>query len=235
MQFMRKYMFPLSSVLDSLSHTTTHLTLFHEGLIVLLTFILTIVGGAILTVISSKAKDRFTIEGHRLETFWTIMPGTILVALAIPSVRLLYAVDTDWKSPLSIKVTGHQWYWTYAYPESPQANLIEFDSFILPTEELNLGDYRLLEATPRAVLPSGYPTNIIVTSIDVIHSWAVPSLGVKLDAIPGRLNQAELIITRPGVYYGQCSEICGANHSFMPITVESVPISSFTSWLNQFI
>jgi cytochrome c oxidase subunit 2 len=129
---------------------------------------------------------------------------------------------------LTIKTVGHQWYWSYEY--SDFLNL-EFDSYILPTEELNRGDFRLLDVDNRIVVPTETSVRLLITSADVIHSWAVPSLGIKTDAIPGRLNQIGFFIKYPGVYYGQCSEMCGANHSFIPIVLEAVAMKDFTSWL----
>lgn len=169
-------------------------------------------------------------ERQKIETIWTIIPAILLLFLALPSLWLLYLLDKTNNPLITIKTIGHQWYWSYEYSDFIN---IEFDAYIIPSNELNLGDYRLLETDHHLILPIKTNTRVIVSSTDVIHSWTVPSLGVKVDAIPGRLNQLILYSSKPGLYYGQCSEICGANHSFMPITLEIVNIEYFIKWLNQ--
>jgi len=151
-----------------------------------------------------------------------------LVFLALPSLRLLYLLDEVNYPVLTVKAVGHQWYWSYEYSDFSD---VEFDSYIVSSGDLEVGDYRLLEVDHRMVVPTWCDIRVLVSSADVLHSWAVPSLGVKVDAVPGRLNQLSFCVNRAGVYYGQCSEICGANHSFIPIAVEAVDVESFVSWL----
>jgi heme/copper-type cytochrome/quinol oxidase subunit 2 len=139
---------------------------------------------------------------------------------------------------ITIKAIGHQWYWTYEYSDynSSDEQSLTFDSYMIPEDDLELGQLRLLEVDNRVVVPAKTPLRMIVTSADVLHSWAVPSLGVKCDAVPGRLNQTSILVQREGVCYGQCSEICGTNHAFMPIAVEAVSLKDYVSWVsNKFI
>lgn len=163
-----------------------------------------------------------------LEILWTIAPSFILLALAIPSFALLYAMDEVIDPSMTIKAVGHQWYWSYEY--SDFENPINFDSYMVTEDDLKVGDLRLLEVDHRLVLPVNTHIRVIVTSADVLHSWAVPALGVKMDACPGRLNQTSLFIKRPGLFYGQCSELCGVNHAFMPIVIEAVKLDDFVKF-----
>ena len=175
--------------------------------------------------------DHF-VHGTAIEIVWTITPALILMAIAVPSFSLLYSMDEVIDPKMTMKVMGHQWYWTYEYSDFECENeSISFDSYLIPDEDLQLGHYRLLEVDNRAFLPVETHIRLLITSADVLHSWAVPSLGVKLDACPGRLNQTSVFIKREGVFYGQCSEICGLNHGFMPIVVEAVPMDVFLEWM----
>ena len=165
----------------------------------------------------------------RLEVIWTLLPCVILLLIAIPSFSLLYAVEDLNIIESTIKIIGNQWYWTY---ELPCENFEKkFDSIMVVEEDLMDGSLRLLEVDSRLFLPIEKQLRLFITASDVLHSWAVPSLGVKLDACPGRLNQVALWIKRSGVYYGQCSEICGVNHGFMPIVVQAVDEGDFLEWL----
>nr|WDE81081.1 cytochrome oxidase subunit 2 [Setophaga tigrina] len=168
-----------------------------------------------------------TVNAQVIELVWTILPAMVLVMLALPSLRILYMMDEINEPDLTLKAIGHQWYWTYEYTDLKE---LTFDSYMIPTADLPLGHFRLLEVDHRVIVPMNSTIRVIVTADDVLHSWAVPSLGVKTDAIPGRLNQTSFLASRPGVFYGQCSEICGANHSFMPIVVESTPLPDFENW-----
>nr|YP_009590282.1 cytochrome c oxidase subunit II [Piranga leucoptera]QBM10179.1 cytochrome c oxidase subunit II [Piranga leucoptera]QBM10192.1 cytochrome c oxidase subunit II [Piranga leucoptera] len=168
-----------------------------------------------------------TVNAQVIELIWTILPAMVLVMLALPSLRILYMMDEINEPDLTLKAIGHQWYWTYEYTDLKD---LTFDSYMIPTTDLPLGHFRLLEVDHRVVVPMNSTIRVIVTADDVLHSWAVPSLGVKTDAVPGRLNQTSFFASRPGVFYGQCSEICGANHSFMPIVVESTPLADFENW-----
>ena len=181
-----------------------------------------------------------TVHGTALELGWTVAPSLILLVIALPSLALLYSIDEIVEPSITVKVVGHQWYWSYEYSTDLTVDgeqLIDaeesftFDSYLKPEEELSLGELRLLEVDNRMVLPIQKHIRVIVTAADVLHSWAVPSLGVKMDACPGRLNQIALFIPQPGIYYGNCSEICGSNHGYMPICVEAVDFETYCGWL----
>nr|ALR49241.1 cytochrome c oxidase subunit II [Babylonia borneensis] len=213
---------------DAASPLMEELIFFHDHGMMVLVMIISLVGYAALSLMLNKYSCRSLVEGQEIETIWTIVPAVILVFLALPSLRLLYLLDEVGNCSLTIKTIGHQWYWSYEYSDFSN---IEFDSYMIPTDDLEPGDFRLLEVDHRVVLPTQTDVRVLVTSADVIHSWTVPSLGVKVDAIPGRLNQLGFFIKYPGVFYGQCSEICGANHSFMPIVVEAIPLKNFMEWV----
>nr|YP_009564281.1 cytochrome c oxidase subunit II [Glossaulax reiniana]QAX91765.1 cytochrome c oxidase subunit II [Glossaulax reiniana]QHE65842.1 cytochrome c oxidase subunit 2 [Neverita didyma]QID90369.1 cytochrome c oxidase subunit II [Glossaulax reiniana] len=213
---------------DAASPLMEELIFFHDHAMMILVMIISLVGYAAVSLMTSKFTCRSLVEGQEIETIWTIVPAIILVFLALPSLRLLYLLDEVGDCSLTLKSIGHQWYWSYEYSDFLD---IEFDSYMIPTNELESGDFRLLEVDHRIVLPTQTDIRVLVTSADVIHSWTVPSLGVKADAIPGRLNQLSFYIKYPGVFYGQCSEICGANHSFMPIVVEAIPLENFMKWV----
>jgi cytochrome c oxidase subunit 2 len=176
---------------------------------------------------------------YLLEIIWTMIPSVILILIAIPSFSLLYAMDEVVSPSLTLKVIGHQWYWAYEYSDYYLNNILEeneglvFDSYMVPEDELELGDLRLLKVDNSVVLPINTHIRVIVTAGDVLHSWALPSLGVKIDAVPGRLNQTSMFIKRKGVFYGQCSEICGVNHGFMPIVIEALPLDEYISWISN--
>lgn len=170
-------------------------------------------------------------HGTLIEIVWTTMPAIILLIIAVPSFSLLYAMDEIISPTITVKSLGHQWYWSYEYSDYNNTEIVNFDSYMIPEEDLNIGQLRLLEVDNHIVIPINTHIRIIVSSTDVLHSWAVPSLGVKCDAVPGRLNQVSVFIKREGLYYGQCSEICGVNHGFMPIVVEAVSISNYVSWI----
>nr|WOX01727.1 cytochrome c oxidase subunit II [Oncomelania hupensis]WOX01740.1 cytochrome c oxidase subunit II [Oncomelania hupensis]WOX01753.1 cytochrome c oxidase subunit II [Oncomelania hupensis]WOX01766.1 cytochrome c oxidase subunit II [Oncomelania hupensis]WOX01779.1 cytochrome c oxidase subunit II [Oncomelania hupensis] len=213
---------------DAASPLMEELIFFHDHAMMILIMIISLVGYAAFSLMLNSFSCRSLVEGQEIETIWTIIPAIILIFLALPSLRLLYLLDEVNDCNLTVKSIGHQWYWSYEYSDFLN---IEFDSYMIPTGDLESGDFRLLEVDHRVVLPTSTDIRILVTSADVIHSWAVPSLGVKADAIPGRLNQLSFFIKHPGVFYGQCSEICGANHSFMPIVVEAIPLESFMKWV----
>nr|QNS38501.1 cytochrome c oxidase subunit II [Cercotrichas coryphoeus] len=181
----------------------------------------------LLTLMLTEKLTSSTVNAQEIELVWTILPAVVLITLALPSLRILYMMDEVNEPDLTLKAIGHQWYWSYEYTDFKD---LTFDSYMIPTSDLPLGHFRLLEVDHRVIVPTESKVRVIVTADDVLHSWAVPSLGVKTDAIPGRLNQTSFLASRPGVYYGQCSEICGANHSFMPIVVESTPLANFENW-----
>ena len=169
------------------------------------------------------------IHGSAIEIGWTVAPTLILCLIAFPSFALLYDQDDLVDPEVTLKVTGRQWYWSYQYPDQPLYPL-SFDSYMIPNDELPKGDQRNLEVDNRVVLPLNTPIRLLITSSDVLHSWAVPSLGIKVDAVPGRINEVTTTIQREGLFYGQCSELCGANHGFMPIVVEAVSPKEFLKW-----
>ena len=175
------------------------------------------------------------LHGTLIEIAWTVTPSLILVLIAIPSFALLYSMDEVVDPAVTIKAIGHQWYWSYEYSDYNQSDDegLLFDSYMIPEDELELGQLRLLDVDNRVVVPVNTHIRMIITSADVLHSWAVPSLGVKTDAVPGRLNQTPIFIKREGVFYGQCSELCGANHAFMPIVVEAVSLENYISWVSN--
>jgi len=175
------------------------------------------------------------VHGTAIEIAWTMTPSFILMLIAVPSFALLYSMDEIVDPAMTLKAVGHQWYWSYEYSDYAAADdqSILFDSYMVPEDDLELGQLRLLEVDNRVVLPIQTHVRVIITAADVLHSWAVPSLGVKCDAVPGRLNQASLFIKRQGVFYGQCSELCGANHGFMPIVVEGVSLDDYVTWISN--
>lgn len=214
---------------DANSPIIEQIIFFHDHRIIILIFITILISYFIYNICYNKYSNRFLLNNQTIERIWTITPIIILIFIALPRLRLLYLIDENFEPSLTIKIIGHQWYWSY---ELSDFN-ISFDSFIIPSIELKSNNFRLLEVDNRLISP--YNTNIrfLVTSADVIHSWTIPSLGIKIDAIPGRLNQIFSIINRPGIYFGQCSEICGANHRFIPICLESTSLKNFLNWINN--
>nr|QNT26871.1 cytochrome c oxidase subunit 2 [Trigonopterus puspoi] len=215
---------------DSASPVMEQLMYFHDHTLLILIMITIMVGQMMASMFFNKFTHRLLLEGQLIEMIWTILPAIILVMIALPSLRLLYIMDEIFNPISTIKIMGHQWYWSYEY--SDYKNL-EFDSYMIPSKELKNFNFRLLDVDNRMIVPFNSQIRIIVTSMDVIHSWTIPSLGVKIDGTPGRLNQSSFNISRTGLFFGQCSEICGANHSFMPIVVESISPKFFIKWINS--
>jgi cytochrome c oxidase subunit 2 len=183
---------------------------------------------------TDTSHSRGVVHGTAIEIIWTVIPSLILVVVALPSFALLYSIDEVIDPAVTIKCVGHQWYWSYEYSDfDAQLGTINFDSYMIPEDELEMGELRLLEVDNRIVLPVNTHIRVLVTAADVLHSWAAPSLGVKMDACPGRLNQTSLFILREGVFYGQCSEICGVGHANMPIVVEAVSLDKYINWLTE--
>nr|AHZ01494.1 cytochrome oxidase subunit II [Clonopsis maroccana] len=211
---------------DSNSPLMEQLIFFHDHIMMILMMIVTTVSYIMIMLIFNMNTDRNLLEGQMIELIWTVTPALTLFFIATPSLRLLYLMDEINNPMMTTKAIGHQWYWTYEYSDF---NNKEFDSYMMNME--NNMNFRLLDVDNRMVLPSNTFIRMIVTSMDVIHSWTLPSSGVKIDGTPGRLNQASLMLNRNGLIFGQCSEICGTNHSFMPIVVESVPINKFIKWM----
>ncbi|MFD0389395.1 cytochrome c oxidase subunit II [Tistrella bauzanensis] len=165
-----------------------------------------------------------------LEVAWTVAPILILVVIAIPSFRLIYFEDKVEEADLTIKAVGHQWYWSYEYPDNGNFGFV---SNMIEEADLPEGGHRLLEVDNRVVVPVGQTVRLLITSEDVLHSFAMPSFGVKMDAVPGRLNETWFRVEKPGVYYGQCSEICGIRHGFMPIVIEARAEGEFNNWVTE--
>nr|ASY98277.1 cytochrome c oxidase subunit II [Acontista multicolor] len=217
---------------DSASPLMEQLMYFHDHTMFIIIMILTMVGYLMMSLMLNKYTDRYILDGQYLEILWTIVPAIVLIFIALPSLRILYLIDETENPYMSFKAIGHQWYWSYEYSDF---NMIEFDSYMIPQNELDSFNIRLLEVDNRTTIPMNTLTRILITSEDVLHSWTIPSIGIKADATPGRINQATFWFNRPGVFYGQCSEICGANHSFMPIVVESTSTNDFIKWLEKMI
>jgi len=170
-----------------------------------------------------QASNKAFSHSQNLEIIWTILPAVVLLAIASPTFSLLYAMDDYVNPAFVLKITGHQWYWSYEYIDyAISLKPIRFDSYMVNTQDLRPGTLRLLETDTRVILPCRVHVRLLATSADVIHSWAIPSFGIKIDACPGRLTQVSIFIKRPGLYFGQCSEICGVNHGFMPIVVRAI-------------
>nr|YP_009968792.1 cytochrome c oxidase subunit II [Arria pallida]QNC71415.1 cytochrome c oxidase subunit 2 [Arria pallida] len=217
---------------DSSSSLMEQLMYFHDHSMFIITMIVISVSYMMLSLLMNKFMDRYVMDGQYLEILWTILPTMVLIFIALPSLRILYLIDENTNPTLTLKTIGHQWYWSYEYSDFLN---IEFDSYMIPQNELSNFNIRLLEVDNRTSLPNNMLTRILITSEDVIHSWTIPSLGIKADATPGRLNQLTFWFNRPGIFYGQCSEICGANHSFMPIVIESISTNDFLKWIFNMI
>jgi len=215
---------------------------FHNYLVFFLILIASLVFWLLYITISSfnsyvnlKKSEIFT-HSSVLEIAWTLLPSVVLLIIAAPSFSLLYSLDESINPIITIKVVGHQWYWSYEYSDYAtldNGGSLNFDSYMVSTNDLVKGSFRLLEVDNRILVPINTHIRILVTAADVLHSWAIPSFGIKVDACPGRLSQASLFLKREGVFYGQCSEICGVNHGFMPIVVKGVSTDDYTSWLTK--
>nr|CAC82123.1 cytochrome oxidase II [Calathus hispanicus]CAC82125.1 cytochrome oxidase II [Calathus vuillefroyi] len=215
---------------DSSSPLMEQLMFFHDHTLMILTMITVLVSYLMSSLFFNKYINRYLLEGQTIEVIWTILPAITLVFIALPSLRLLYLLDELLNPSVTLKSIGHQWYWKYEYSDFKN---LEFDSYMTPLNELDLSGFRLLDVDNRIILPFNTQIRVLVTAMDVIHSWTIPALGVKIDATPGRLNQSNFFMNRSGLFYGQCSEICGANHSFMPIVIESIPTNFFINWITS--
>jgi cytochrome c oxidase subunit 2 len=215
----------------------------HSDVWSIMLFVAGFVSYMMLSILSKAPNESFKVHHDRvIEVVWTSIPALMLCVIAVPSFSLLYSLDEMVEPSLTIKTTGYQWYWNYQYNDYEIINNatrgfdhidgVNFDSNLLQEEDLEIGQLRLLEVDNRLVLPVNKHIRLLTSAGDVIHSFAVPSLGIKLDAIPGRLNQTMLLIKRQGTYYGQCSELCGASHSMMPITIEAVEDEDYVDWIN---
>ena len=207
---------------------------FFDRINALLSAILYVVGWIILLIFFNNCICLFTQDSHLIERLWIIFPSLFLIKIAIPSLSILYMTDDLVDSSLSVKVNAHQWFWAYEYTDfypSGVRTSMEFDRYILPENGLTATEFRLLETENRPVLPYSSMTQMLISRVDVLHSWTIPRLGVKADANPGRVNHVKLKPHNPGIFYGQCSEICGANHSFIPICLEFTTPEVFIDWV----
>ncbi|HJO87588.1 MAG TPA: cytochrome c oxidase subunit II [Rhodospirillales bacterium] len=178
----------------------------------------------------SNPEPSKTTHNTPLEVIWTVIPIVILIIFSVPSMKLLFFMDKAQNPEMTLKIVGHQWYWSYQYPDHGG---FEFDSNMIPDEEIKPGQRRLLDVDNQVVLPVNTEVRLLMTSEDVIHNWAIPAFGVKLDTVPGRTNETWVKVTKPGTYYGQCSELCGVNHGFMPVAVKVVSKDEFKQWVTK--
>ena len=213
---------------------------FHNYVFVYMSLIFAVVAYMLTTILvnfnagTRQISHKYIIHGTQIEVIWTMTPAIILMAIAFPSFQLLYLMDECIEPGVTIKAIGSQWYWSYS-TDDYYPGKISFDSYMIPESDLNVGDFRLLEVDNKLVVPVDTHIRVIVTATDVLHSWAIPSLGIKMDAVPGRLNQTSFIAMREGTFYGQCSEICGANHAFMPICIKAVSLPEYIAYVKATI
>nr|UZA61265.1 cytochrome c oxidase subunit 2 [Endeis sp. JZ-2022] len=210
---------------NSATPSMEQLIFFHDHSLMILSAIIVFILYTMIVSMLNKNTNMNLYEGQEIETMWTLTPALILIVITMPSLRILYLMEEINSPFMTIKTIGHQWYWTYEYSDF---NNIEFDSFMTKSKNM-----RLLDTDTAMIVPMNTLIRVLTTSQDVIHAWTIPSMGIKMDSIPGRINQSNLTVTRPGIFMGQCSEICGANHSFMPIKMESVNINTFIKWINS--
>nr|YP_010415134.1 cytochrome c oxidase subunit II [Ceratina smaragdula]URX52618.1 cytochrome c oxidase subunit 2 [Ceratina smaragdula] len=214
---------------DSNSPYSDNLISFHNLTMMMMVSIIILILLIMIDLLINSFTNRFLLKNHMIEIMWTIIPMFILLIICFPSLKILYYIDEILNPYFTIKAIGHQWYWSYEYSEF---KFIEFDSYMINLIN-SLDQFRLLDVDNRMIIPFNFSIRIITSSMDVIHSWTIPSLGIKMDSIPGRINQSNLFTFRPGLYFGQCSEICGMNHSFMPIVLESTNYKNFLNWMNK--
>nr|WOW99063.1 cytochrome c oxidase subunit II [Kinnaridae sp.] len=216
--------------MNSASPMMEQLLFFHDHTLLISTMITLMVLFLTIKSILNLLTNRFLIKNELIETMWTILPALILMVIALPSLKILYLMEETLHPSISIKTLGHQWYWTYEFSDNSK---VEFESY-MKKELSSTKEFRLLEVDNRLPIPFLTQIRLLISSSDVIHSWTIPSLGIKMDAIPGRINQSNILINKPGLFYGQCSEICGINHSFMPISIESMNMKYFIMWMLSF-
>nr|QBE89476.1 cytochrome c oxidase subunit II [Tarentola mauritanica] len=212
---------------DAASPIMEELLRLHDHAMMVIFIISIVVLYTITLMITTSLTHTSMVDAQTVETVWTPLPAFILILIALPSLRLLYMMDEVSDAQLTVKALGHQWYWSYEYTDYQD---LTFDSYMVQTQDLAPGHPRLLTVDHNMVVPMNSPTRMLISAEDVLHSWAVPALGVKTDAVPGRLNQTTFTTSTPGLFYGQCSEICGSNHSFMPIAMESTTLGAFENW-----
>ena len=228
---------------DCASPTHEGIVVLHDTIcfyLVLVSFLVFWVLGSVIINYNSNVNNiamKYSSHGTLIELIWTITPALILILIAFPSFKLLYLIDEVISPTLTVKAIGNQWFWSYELSDfiNEDGDSIEFDSYTIPTSDLEEGQFRLLDVDNRLLVPVNTHVRYIVGSNDVIHDWAVPSLGIKIDANPGRLNQTSAIAERAGVFYGQCSELCGVAHNSMSIVVEAVSLERYLEWLNSMV
>ena len=205
----------------------------HNELLIIIFAISAFVLGLLLYVIVRFRASRNPVPSRTahntvIEVLWTVVPVLILVIIAIPSFRLMYFMDRVPDAEMTVKVVGNQWFWTYSYPDQGD---LTFNSNLVPENDLQPGQKRLLEVDNPLVVPTETNIRVLITGVDVLHSWFIPSFGIQFYAVPGRVNETWMRVRQPGVFYGECNQICGINHAFMPIKVVAVPKSEFERWL----
>nr|QDC34245.1 cytochrome c oxidase subunit II [Laodelphax striatellus] len=211
---------------DAYSPTMEQLVYFHDHTMSIITSITILICILLNSILWNKLIDLNMNEHQMIETWWTILPTIVLFLIAIPSLKILYSMEELINPTISIKSMGHQWYWSYEYSDK---FCKELESYMKYNKK---NDFRLLEVDNKMKAPFLTQIRMIFSSSDVLHSWTIPCLGIKMDAVPGRINQSSLMIKKPGIFMGQCSEICGANHSFMPIMLESIKLNKFIKWIS---
>nr|QDC34232.1 cytochrome c oxidase subunit II [Laodelphax striatellus] len=211
---------------DAYSPTMEQLVYFHDHTMSIITSITILICILLNSLLWNKLIDLNMNEHQMIETWWTILPTIVLFLIAIPSLKILYSMEELINPTISIKSMGHQWYWSYEYSDK---FCKELESYMKYNKK---NDFRLLEVDNKMKAPFLTQIRMIFSSSDVLHSWTIPCLGIKMDAVPGRINQSSLMIKKPGIFMGQCSEICGANHSFMPIMLESIKLNKFIKWIS---
>lgn len=219
---------------DAASPTAVALEEFHELLLYIIVAVCVVVLVLMLYVMFRFSEKRNPVPSKTshntlLEIIWTAVPVIILVIIAIPSFKILYAADSNPNTEMTIKAIGKQWYWSYEYPDQGD---FTFDAYMKAEDELEPGEPRLLATDNAIVVPVNTKVRLLVTADDVIHSFAMPSMGLKLDGVPGRINETWFEVNAEGTYYGQCSEICGTGHSYMPIMIKAVSKEEFDKWVD---
>nr|YP_011036708.1 cytochrome c oxidase subunit II [Xestocephalus iguchii]WRK21312.1 cytochrome c oxidase subunit II [Xestocephalus iguchii] len=215
---------------NSASPLMEQLITFNDHAMMIIMMIMMIVSYMMTTLLTNKMINRNLLESQKIELMWTIMPALMLIFIAMPSLRILYMIEETNNPLMTVKTMGHQWYWSYEYSDMKK---IEFESYMKPSNMLNKKEFRILETDNHIILPYNTQIRMLMSSTDVIHSWTIQAIGVKMDASPGRINQSNLMINRSGMFFGQCSEICGSNHTFMPISLESINMKLFLKWINK--